>query len=162
MRFTASPAAARALSPASKRSTSTAKIHCRPRPQTAVCQRMAFRLVESSHASSMIATSPSNPVNRAKLFSLLRELETVGKDLFEAIVFPAREPTKNDPGGGQHKLAQDLKTSTTWRTSRLVQIGNGTRQHAHLRSVLGDGANHSGTFRANSEAVRRVLHVGAR
>src|ERR1022692_2040521 len=104
MRLTASPAAAKARSPASKRSTSTAKIHCSPRPQAAVCQRMAFRLVESSHASDKIATSPSNPVNRPKLFSLLlpAQVKTVGKNLIETIVFPAGLAEKDDPGGGLH------------------------------------------------------------
>src|ERR1700733_3845264 len=127
MRFTASPAAARARSPASKRSTSTAKTHCSPSPQAAVCQRMAFRLVESSHASNKIATSPSKPVSRPKLFSLLRamQFEAVGENLFEAIVFPARVAAKNDPGGRQHELAQDLQTSSTRRACRLVEVGDG-------------------------------------
>src|SRR3984885_6006620 len=124
MRFTASPAAARARSPASKRSTSTAKIHCSPSPQTAVCQRMAFRLVESSHATDRIATNPSKPVNRPKRFSLPAGLqfETVRKDLFEAIVLPIRMAAKYDPGCGQHELAQYLQTSSAGRTSCLVQI----------------------------------------
>src|SRR5271170_5982500 len=98
MRFTASPAIASALSPASKRSTSTAKIHCSPSPQAAVRQRMAFRLVESSQASNKIAASPNKPVNRPKLLPHALQFETVGKNLFEAIVFPVRLPAKNDPG----------------------------------------------------------------
>src|ERR1700753_2155453 len=106
MRFTASPAAAKARSPASKRSTSTAKIHCSPRPQAAVRQRMAFRLVESSHATAKIATSPSNPVNRPKLGSLPHELETMGKNFFEAIVFPSRFTAKDDPRGRQQQITQ--------------------------------------------------------
>src|SRR5580704_4752386 len=97
MRFTASPAAARARSPASKRSTSKAKIHCSPRPQAAVRQRIAFRLVESSHATAKIATRPSNPVNRPKLGSLPYEFEAMGKNFLEAIVFPPRLTAKDDP-----------------------------------------------------------------
>src|SRR5271163_321746 len=148
MRLTASPAAARARSPASKRSTSTAKIHCSPSPQAAVCQRMAFRLVESSQASDRIATNPSKPVNRPKRLSLSAGLqfETVGEDLFEAIILPIRLAAKNDPGCWQHELAQHLQASSTRRTSRLVQVGDGAGEHAHLRSVFGDGANHRGPF----------------
>src|ERR1700722_11460698 len=154
MRFTASPAAANARSPASKRRTSTAKIHCSPRPQSAVRHRMALRLVESTHASPKIATSPSNPVNRPKRCSLLHEFEAVRENLFEAIVFPPRLAAKNYPGGRHHELAQHLQTSPTGRTCRLVQVGNRTGQHAHLWSVLGDRANHRGSFRANGQTIR--------
>src|SRR5580704_6735923 len=162
MRLTASPAAASARSPASKRNTSTAKIHCSPSPQAAVCHRMAFRLVEISHATNRIATSPSKPVNRPKLFSLLRAMqrETVGEKLFEAIIFPTRVAAKNDPGGRQHELAQYLQTSPTRRAGRLVQIGDGAGKHARLRAVLGNGANHGRALRANGEPVGGVLHVG--
>src|ERR1700733_13146810 len=161
MRFTASPAAARARSPASKRSTSTAKIHCRASPHPAVFQRIALRLLESSHATVKITASPSNPVNRPKLFSLPHEFEPVRKDLFEAVVFPTRLAAKNDPGGGEHKLAQHLQTSTAGRTCRLVQIGDSAGKHAHLRPVLSDRPNHRRSLRTNGKAVRGVLYVGA-
>src|ERR1700733_6449194 len=154
MRFTASPAAARARSPASKRSTSKANTHCSVRPQAAVRQRMAFRLAESSHASTKIATSPSNPVNRPKLGSLPHEFEAMGEKFFEAIVFPPRLAAKNDPRGRQHELAQHLQTSPTRRTRRLVQVGDRARKHPHLRPVLSHRTNHSGSLRADSQTVR--------
>ena len=91
--------AAKARSPASKRSTSTAKIHWQTESPGCRRQRIAFRLVETSDASDKIATSPNNPVNRPKLFSLPHEFETVGENFFEAIVFPPRLAAKNDPGG---------------------------------------------------------------
>src|ERR1700761_9786625 len=103
MRFTASPAAASALSPASKRSTSTAKIHCNPSPQAAVCQRIDFRLVESSHATSKMVIIPRNPVNRPKQFSSPHQFEAVGKYLFEAVVFPARQAAEDHPRGREHE-----------------------------------------------------------
>src|ERR1700736_795679 len=121
MRFTASPAAASARSPASKRRTSKANTHCSARPQAAVRQRMAFRLVKSSHATVKIAPSPSKPVNRPKLDSLPHEFEAIGENLFEAIIFPPRLTAKDDPRGRQHELAQHLQTSPTRRTRRLVQ-----------------------------------------
>src|ERR1700692_1682095 len=159
MRFTASPAAARARSPASKRSTSRANTHCSPRPQAAVRQRMAFRLVESSHATTKIATSPSNPVNRPKLGSLPHEFEAMGENLFEAIVFPPRLTAKDDPRGRQHELAQHLQTSPTGRTRSLVQVGDRAGKHPHLRPVLRHRANHSRSLRTNGEAVGRILDI---
>src|ERR1700722_16008778 len=104
MRFTASPAAASARSPASKRSTSTAKIHCNPSPQAAVCQRMDLRLVDNSHATGKMVIIPRNPVNSPKRFSLPHQFEAVGTDPFEAIVFPARLAAEDHSRGGQHEL----------------------------------------------------------
>src|ERR1700722_8293756 len=155
MRFTASPAAARALSPASNRSTSTAKIHCSPSPQAAVCQRMAFRLVESSHATVKMTTSPNKPVNRPKLFSLFGRVQckTVREDLFETVVLPARVAAKNYPGGGQHEFAQYLQTSPAWRTGCVVEIGDGAGQYPNLRSMFGNGAKQGGALGADRQTV---------
>src|ERR1700761_7127171 len=159
MRFTASPAAARARSPASKRSTKTAKIHCRPSPQAAVRQRIAFRSVDSNQANVRITARPSNPVNRPKALSLLQEFEPVRKKLLEGVVIPAGFPAQNHGRFRLGEFAQHLQARSARGTRRIVQVRDRAGNHSHLGTEFRHRANDSRALRADGQPIGSIFDV---